>query len=519
MPFSDVVIIGSGIAALSAAKEICEHKNVIIITKKSVRDSNSMLAQGGIAAVIDRQDHWNEHFRDTVVAGCFHNKEDAVKELVVEGTKSIQKLIDEDMCFDKGETGALDLGREGAHSRNRILHAGGDATGRLLVEFMLDQLQGKVTFVEQEMAVDLIVEQGQCIGVLTVDDAGMTKVYASGSVILATGGCGGLFEVSSNVEGINGDGFSMAYRAGAQLADLEFIQFHPTMLCTEQGDKGLISEAVRGEGAVLVNDQGNRFMKGIHELEDLAPRDIVSRAIQNERLQGRAVFLDISMISRFKERFPTITSLCCEAGIRVEDGFIPVSPGAHFIMGGIKTNLVGETTLPGLYAVGEVAYTGVHGANRLASNSLLEGIVFGQKLGSYILSQENSILPFSLKLTKKRLKMEFALPSKQEVQKVMTMYAGIERNHEGLTQARDWLQGFIRPEWFSGPLQEGTKDDMIMINMLTTSWLIITSALMRTESRGGHFRNDYPMTLDKWRNKEIIRQNNRVSTEALIGVK
>ncbi|MBD8069336.1 L-aspartate oxidase [Bacillus sp. PS06] len=510
MPFTDVVIIGSGIAALSAAKQLCKHKNVMIITKSRLEDSNSMLAQGGVAAVIDQHDDWQDHYHDTIVAGCFHNKDSAVKQLVKDGTIRIQNLIEEGMIFDQKEDGTIDLGKEGAHNRNRILHAGGDATGKLLVEFMLHQLKEKVTFVEQEMAIDLILENGQCSGITTIDLHGIVKNYIARHVILATGGCGGLYEVTSNAEGMTGDGLSIAFRAGAELSDLEFIQFHPTLLYTANGNKGLISEAVRGEGATLINDQGYRFMEGVHQQFELAPRDVVARAIQYERSQGRNVYLDISMIPHFDKRFPTITSICEEAGIDLSKGLIPVAPGAHFMMGGIKTNTKGETSIPGLYAVGEVACTGVHGANRLASNSLLEGIVFGHNLAQVILEQHNQTISSHLNTVRDIKPFKADLPEKNEIQKMMTTYVGIERDLNGLTFVKNWVEQYLSPHWLKGPLIKGTKEEVAVINMLTTSWLIITSAIVRTESRGGHFRSDYPMSLDKWQNNEIIRHNNQV---------
>ncbi|WP_078545369.1 L-aspartate oxidase [Litchfieldia alkalitelluris] len=523
MPFADIIIIGSGIAALSAAKQLAKQKNVMIITKSKVEDSNSMLAQGGIAAVIDKDDVWREHYRDTVVAGCYHNDQKAVKKLVKDGTCSVKKLIHEGMLFDRNEQGEFHLGQEGAHNRRRILHAGGDATGKELVQFMFKQLQEQVNIIENEMAIDLIIHDGKCIGLKTINNNDHVKKYYANHVILATGGCGSLYKVSSNNETVVGDGFSMAYRAGAELADLEFMQFHPTMLYTQGGSKGLVSEAVRGEGAFLVNNHGVKIMENVHVQKDLAPRDIVARAIHHERSLGNDVFLNISMISNFKQRFPTITALCEDAGIDITAGLIPVAPGAHFIMGGVKTNLHSETSIPGLYAVGEVACTGVHGANRLASNSLLEGIVFGENLANYILSKKSvTSIQSSTKTEYAHQKIDIELPTRFEIQEMMTSFVGIERDRKGLLYVKNWFEKYLHLGWLSTSLKEGTKEQIKTINMLSNGWLIATSALLRTESRGGHYRTDYPLSKTHWQNKQVVRQKDKelISlVEPLLGVK
>ncbi len=505
MPFADVVIIGSGMAALTAAEQLCEHKNVIIITKSAKERSNSMLAQGGVAAAIAGEDHWKDHSEDTIVAGCFHNNHEAVEILTRDGARYIKDMIHKGMKFDQDDHGSLHLGQEGAHNRRRILHAGGDATGRNLVEFMFTRLKDKVTFIENELALDLIVENGSCIGLFTMNSTGCIQHYFASHVILATGGCGSLYQVSSNDSMIIGDGIAMAYRAGAELCDLEFIQFHPTMLYTENRGNGLVSEAVRGEGAFLVNSSGEKIMQGVHELGDLAPRDIVARAIQRERHEGKDVFLDISMILDFKERFPTITSICQEAGVNIDGGLLPVAPGAHFLMGGVMTDMNGETSIKGLYAIGEVACTGVHGANRLASNSLLEGIVFGHNLANYILQKQSEPSLLSVHHASPR-KLNVNLPDKSEIQEMMTKYVGIERSESGLLFAKEWVEQFMAPKEFSVRYEIRSTEQISRINMLTNAWLIITSALVRTESRGGHFRRDFPFTNEKWQQKKVIRQ-------------
>jgi L-aspartate oxidase len=385
MPNIDVLIIGSGIASLTVAAKLCKEKNVVIITKKKIRNSNSMLAQGGVAVAIAEDDHWKSHFDDTMNAGCYANREEMVELLVKEGQRTIQSLIKEGMAFDRDEEGNLLLGKEGAHRARRILHAGGDRTGAFLTEYMIKRVQEHATIIEDETVIDLIVRNKTCVGVITRTEEGNVQKYVAQHIVLATGGIGGIYRYTSNAQVITGDGLAMAYRAGCELEDLEFVQFHPTMLYVNGYACGLVSEAVRGEGAILVTSTGGRVMQGVHEMEDLAPRDIVSREIYQRLLQKERVFLDISMITHFEKRFPAITELCHRHDISVEEGLIPVVPGAHFHMGGIKTNQHGETSISRLYAVGEVACQGVHGANRLASNSLLEGLVYGSRLGELLL--------------------------------------------------------------------------------------------------------------------------------------
>jgi len=527
MPFSDVLIIGSGIAALSAAERLSLDKNVIIITKSNIEASNSMLAQGGVAAVVDKSDCVNDHVSDTITAGCFHNNQEAVKLLVQHGSEHMKNLIKLGMPFDRDRTGRLELGQEGAHNRRRILHAGGDATGKELTTFMLNRVKEKVSIVENEMVLDLQIENGKCVGLITATQSGERKIYSARHVILASGGCGSLFQVSSNNPGIIGDGIAMAYRAGAELTDLEFMQFHPTMLFAGGMGHGLISEAVRGEGAFLVTENGRRIMKGVHDLEDLAPRDVVARAIQKERSKGEEVYLNIGNISNFAKRFPTITSICENAGIDLSEGLLPVAPGAHFLMGGVKTNRYGQTTVPGLYAIGEVACTGVHGANRLASNSLLEGIVFANLLADFILAEKNCLQPVPVKGSKYleyKSNRELYLPTKAEIRKIMTTYVGIERSYEGLMKAKKWIEQYVDKRTLYTKIQceQVTTEQMTVVNMLTNGWLMITSALLRTESRGGHYRNDYPMEDQAWQGKQIIRQKEEVlilNQGNLVGVK
>ncbi|MCA1031898.1 L-aspartate oxidase [Bacillus timonensis] len=526
MPNADVVIIGSGLSALITAERLSETKNVIIITKLEKTNSNSMLAQGGVAAAIGKNDHWRLHLRDTMIAGCEHNSEKAVKELVRSGPSAVKNLIATGMKFDTDRNGTICLGMEGAHGTRRILHAGGDSTGREMVSFLLKRLAGKVQIIEGEMAIELLIKNNVCFGVMTSTLEDHRKVYYASQVVLATGGCGGIYETTSNDLTVTGDGIALAYRAGAELVDLEFIQFHPTMLNTKDGSRVLISEAVRGEGAYLVTSEGRRIMVGVHDLKDLAPRDIVARAIDREVKKGNDVFLNISKILHFKERFPSISMLCEENGVKIEDGFIPVSPGAHFLMGGVKIDLNGQTSVVNLFAVGEVACSGVHGANRLASNSLLESIVFANKLALHILSLPLSHIhiPELLKnMSNSRNEPLTFLPTKEEITSQMMKNAGLIREKKGLKQVRDWLGSFLKKCQLNH-IADYHRNQIEIINMLTVSWLIVTSALARTESRGGHFRSDYPhCDNEKWLKKQIVRSKardnfNRIEHE-FVGVK
>lgn len=487
----DVLIVGSGLAALQTANKLSRSKNVMIITKKTKYDNNSNMAQGGVAAVFAPEDHWTSHYKDTLLAGCYYNNKAAVQYLVQEGSKEIHRLIQDGMLFD-GDKNGPSLGQEGAHSMRRILHAGGDATGANIMQHTLQHLSHRVQVIEDETVLDLIVEDGVCLGVVTRNAEGEVKRYYASHTVLATGGSGSLYSFSSNNGTVTGDGLAMAYRAGAELVDLEFVQFHPTMLYVDGGCRGLISEAVRGEGALLYNSQGERFMEGIHEQKELAPRDVVARAIHGEILKGRSVYLDITMIDRFASRFPTIASLCESNGICLEDGRIPVVPGAHFHMGGIRTNLDGETTIPGLYAVGEAACNGVHGANRLASNSLLECLVFGNRLGEHLLTKPAAKIQPS-KPNQQIAFPDVTLPSKEELQEMMMQHAGIVRTEQSLQEAKQWIEHYlssaVREEL---PHEALTNEQVTIYNMMTAAWLIVTAALERRESIGGHYRSDFP---------------------------
>lgn len=513
----NVIVVGSGLSALLTANYLSEHMNVIIFTKSSKNDNNSFLAQGGVACAIEHTDSWKLHYEDTLSAGCYHNEEDAVEVLTKMGPAELQHLIQKGMEFDKNGHGDYMLGLEGAHSKRRILHAGGDQTGKELMEWLQSTLSDKVLMVEHETVIKILVDNNGCCGVQTFNLNGERTNYFASYVVLATGGAGALYPYTSNNESINGMALSLAYQAGAALTDLEFMQFHPTMLSLDGKAVGLISEAVRGEGAFLQNGKGDRFMELIHPLKDLAPRDVVSRAIFHELEQGEKVYLNIDGVDRFEERFPAITNLCKNQGIDLKTKLIPVVPGAHFYMGGIQTTIHGETTLPGLYAVGEAACNGVHGANRLASNSLLETIVFSKTLADHLLKREpfnqdvswnqSSMTTRDLDLLQQRA---VPLPSKSDIQQMMMKHAGIVRHEDGLAELRDWLLTY-QPYWQA--VHHFTEifgmEDIEKIHMLQLSFLITESALQRQESRGAHYRSDYPVSKEAWRKVRIIHTENK----------
>jgi L-aspartate oxidase len=502
---ADVIIVGSGLAALMVAYHLCEHKNVIVFTKSNKEVSNSWLAQGGVAAAIHPADHWLSHYEDTITTGCEHNDDEAVRILVQEGREAIEQFMHLGFSFDVDERGELLFGREGAHRMRRILHAGGDATGKKMVEFLFEKLSSRVLFIENDPVIDLLVNDGRCVGVRTKN-----RLYVAEATIVATGGIGQLYTFTSNVETATGDGIAMAYRVGAAVADMEFVQFHPTMLYVDGKAVGLISEAVRGEGATLVTDDGRHVMDGVHPQKDLAPRDIVSRAIDREMKNGHLVFLDISAIPHFSSRFPTITSLCERYQINWRSGLIPVVPGAHFLMGGIVVNVDGETTLPGLYAVGEAACTGVHGANRLASNSLLEALVFSRRAAHCILKKKEQ-LPGVNKYEETRENVCIPLPTKEQIQQTMTECVGIVRNYDQLLEAKQWFEQYSLFELIhcAPPYDD---EERTIVNMLIVGWLVTTSALQRRESRGAHYRSDEPFERQYWEKRRIVR----TKTEHLI---
>lgn len=506
---TNCIVIGSGIAGLFTAIKASEDRQVILITKKALMDSNTRYAQGGIAAVIAEDDSPIYHREDTLMAGAGICSSSAVNALVHEGPEGVHELIRLGTLFDQ-ENGVLALTQEGAHSHRRILHANGDATGYEIVRALSEQVkeQENIEVWDDHFVIDLITEGGECVGAL-VQQADGSRIFVQGdATVLCSGGAGQLYRYTTNPEIATGDGVAIAYRAGAHIRDMEFIQFHPTSLCYPGAPRFLISEAVRGEGAVLRNMHGERFMHKYHELLELAPRDIVARAIVNEMelTKSTFVYLDITHEApeKVKHRFPTIYETCMSYGLDITSDWIPVAPAAHYMMGGIKTDLNGESTIPRLFACGEVSSTGLHGANRLASNSLSEALVFGSR----IIQRIRELLPLAHNITsissnegRVDSPTQPIVERRLKLQKVMVRYAGLRRNEETLSKGFDELKRQL--PIFGSVLSK--REEYEFANMLTCSLLVTTSALAREESRGAHYREDYPQRNDdQWR-KHLIQ--------------
>lgn len=505
---ADVIIVGSGIAGLIAAYKLSSTKDVILLCKGKITNSNSSLAQGGIAATISDQDSWTEHYTDTINAGKNHNSDRITEELIKSAPQAIKQLVNIGTSFDIDINNNFILGREGGHNKARIVHAGGDATGKIITDQLIESIKGKVTIQENIMVHDLLIENNSCSGVIAKNKNNETFIIQAQHTVLATGGIGNLYTITSNDQTITGDGIAMAYRANAELVDLEFIQFHPTMLKTKRNVSALISEAVRGEGAILKTDKNLSIMDNTHPLKDLAPRDIVARQIHYSIENGDDTFLDISTINHFKTRFPTISFLCNDNSIDINTGKLPITPGAHFIMGGIKTDIHGKTNIHRLFAIGEVAGTGCHGANRLASNSLLEGIFFANNLSEYLLTQPSITINDR---TPNLFEPKISLPTVKEIKSIMTENVGIIRNKVKLTYAKNWFEKYNNLINTNNYL-DISNEQKILQNLITTGWLITTSALMREESRGAHYREDYPISKEEWFKRYIIRR--RIESES-----
>lgn len=507
----DYLVIGSGIAGLYTAIKASQYGSVILLTKKKLQDSNTEHAQGGIAAAIDVSDSPELHLKDTVKAGAGLCDLDAVEILVNEGPRRVQELLEWGANFDK-VGGQLSLTREGAHSRRRILHAR-DATGEEIQRTLVRQIraEGKVEVLENHFVIDLLTGSQGCCGAIAMDQAGNLKAYYGAFTIMASGGAGQLYKNTTNPAVATGDGIAMAYRAGAELMDMEFIQFHPTALSIDGAPPFLISEAVRGEGALLLNALGERFMPNYHPMAELAPRDIVTRAIVAEmkKTESKEVFLDLSKIERAKvrARFPNISETCAKYGIDVLDQHIPVAPSAHYMMGGIRTNQNGQTNIPRFYSCGEAACLAVHGANRLASNSLLDGLVFGARAVKHTLRELRQVPPVSYKPHELRATFGEECKAKKlitDIQDIMWNQVGILRDEVGLKMAINELRERSSVLWH----ESKSILDMEAKNLLTIGRLVAESALKRMESRGGHFRRDYPTTDDvNWLNHVVMHKD------------
>ena len=519
---TDFIVIGSGIAGLRAAIELARAgAGVTVLTKDRTDESNTEYAQGGVAVALSDDDEASLHEEDTSAAGAGLCDERAVSVLVEDGQRYMRELIGWGAEFDR-EDGRLLFTQEAAHSRRRILHAGGDATGREIVRALVARAEREpgLSFVPHAATEELIVEDGAVRGVRYLDPVvrAPREMRARG-VVLASGGAGQLFLHTTNPAVATGDGMAMAYLAGAELADMEFVQFHPTALNVEGAPRFLLSEAMRGEGGVLRNAAGKRFMSRYHEREELAPRDVVSRSIvaEMDRTATRTVFLDMTALERrfVRSRFPKIFETCLRHGLDITREPVPVSPAAHYCMGGVRTDLDGRTTLPGLYAAGEVACTGVHGANRLASNSLLEGLVFGARVGkaaSHELAggyvprrkavgsgQARGAAEASARELGRMSAAELAV--RKRVRRLMWERVGILRSRNSLARA---LREF--GEIARAPLRPAPR------NFLTVATLVARSALWREESRGAHFRVDFPERDDaRWRVHSTIQKDAGIS--------
>ncbi|MBM7648965.1 L-aspartate oxidase [Bacillus ectoiniformans] len=507
---ANVIIIGGGVAALQMARHLRLQYHVMILTKTSIRESNSYYAQGGIAAVIDKEDSFTAHANDTYSAGRYHHSVQEVQCLVEEGALAVKELLSEGFPADKSANGEISLGLEGAHGAKRIVHAGGDATGRHTVEHLLKSLPENVEIIEHEMAAEIILssDRSACCGVKTIGKDGTCKNYFAQHIVMATGGAGALYPFTSNQQTLIGDGIAMAFRAGAEVADMEFMQFHPTLLFSQGETKGLVSEAVRGDGGVLVNEAGKRLMEGVHPLKDLAPRHITAYEIYKARARGEEVYIDIRKIRRFKEKYPTITALCRRNGLSIEEGLLPVAPGSHFLMGGIVVDTYGRTKVKGLYAIGETACTGVHGANRLASNSLLEGLVYGKRTAHFI-NHSPVVVPLEdqplFKYEEQINGKTSSLLSKEVLQQSTMAAAGMIRTGSALKHHLQMLEALDMKDFMQKGIDDLSADEAERLFMQINSYLISRAAWLRTESRGAHIRSDYSEEDRNWSGKQIIQ--------------
>ena len=524
----DYIIIGSGIAGLNTALLAAEHGSVLVVTKGRIDDCNSRYAQGGIAAAIGPGDSATLHERDTLDAGAGLCDPEAVSALTGQGPDSIAGLIRWGVPFDTIH-GQIALGREGAHSMPRILHAGGDATGQHIENTLAGRVQASeaITVLEYTHAIRVCVEEGAVAGVEVMGDEnkiatahapgngseGERRVINGGLVVVSAGGAGRLYRYTTNPEVATGDGVALAYLAGAEVMDMEFYQFHPTALWLEGAPTFLLSEAMRGEGAILRNADGEPFMSAYHPLADLAPRDVVSRAIaaEMERADGRPALLDISHLpaTTVSSRFPTLYAECQRYGLDITREPIPVAPAAHYMMGGVRIDTWGRTSIPGLYACGEAACAAVHGANRLASNSLLDTLVFSRRLVEATRGNAPDYVPpddtdrnLRIGLTDRAMVCA-TVPErgKENLQDLMWRNVGIARNGTRLL-----LSARILNLWQRTMPAPVTAEDFELRNMLVVARLIVEAALQRRESRGAHYREDFAEASEEWRKHIVLRR-------------
>jgi L-aspartate oxidase len=513
---ADFLVIGAGVAGLRAAVELASAGRVIVLAKREITDSNTQWAQGGIAAALSDEDEISLHLQDTLSAGDGLCNPEAARVLVEEAPERIEELIQWGTEFDRQGT-KLTFGREGAHSRNRILHAHGDSTGREILRALYAKAKTlkNISVREFEFSTDLQVEDGRVRGIDLIDEHGEHRQLAAPAILLATGGMGQLYRNTTNPGVATGDGVAMAFRAGAEVSDMEFIQFHPTALYLKNAPRFLLSEALRGEGAYLRNQELARFMPDCHPQAELAPRDVVARAIVHElEISGAAdpaVYLDLTHLDpeKIKARFPRIYATCLEYKIDITADLIPIRPAAHYAMGGVRTDLDGRATLAGLYAAGEAAATGVHGANRLASNSLLEGLVFGARAGQTMRAE----LRDAVKQSVRGPTVPPAGPASdeaseqvvREIQDLMWKDVGIIRSGVGLKRA------ILRLDEIAARVSHPqTRHAHEAQNLHLAGFLVARSALKREESRGAHYRIDFPDHDDARFRKHSILQSSSI---------
>jgi L-aspartate oxidase len=516
---SDVVVIGSGIAGLATALYL-DGRDITVLCKSAFAlGGSSERAQGGVAAALGEDDSPELHASDTVRTGCGLTDPEVAALVTRDGPNRMRELLRLGAQIDREPSGSLALGQEAAHSRRRVLHAAGDATGAELVRALNQAVLADdgIRIAEHTMALDLVVDAGRVCGVAAVNRSGDEALYLAPAVVLATGGIGRVFARTTNPRECTGDGLAMAARAGARLAGLEFVQFHPTALADGSDPMALLTEALRGDGAVLIDETGHRFMCDIDPAAELAPRDVVARAIWRHRRDGHQVYLDARSIGdRFPTRFPTVLALCRERGLDPRREPIPVSPAAHYHMGGVVIDHQGRTSLPGLWACGEVACSGLHGANRLASNSLLEALVYGARTGRSLSNaplERKSPSPGRLQELRVRWRMarEPWLPEvtgedhpAARIRRLMWDLVGLERTAAGLQRALRELHDLIAE-------LEDEKGELNTLSVVAD--LVIRAALARTESRGAHFRHDLPLTSPHWQQQLVFEGERMLEPE------
>jgi len=503
---TDFIVVGTGVAGLRTAISLAEHGKVLAISKEKLTESNTNYAQGGIAVAFSDDDEIELHLQDTINAGDGIVNAEAARILVGEGPERIQELIDWGTEFDRSGP-KLIFTREAAHSRSRVLHAHGDSTGQEIARALTAKARSlpNITFIEHAFTLDALVSDGRVCGVTFLDQSGKPHSVAARAVLLGTGGAGQVYTNTTNPSVATGDGIGIASRAGAALADMEFFQFHPTALYLEQAPRFLLSEALRGEGAYLLNMNQERFMPSYHEMAELAPRDVVARSIAHEIMKSHspraAVFLDMRHVHEdLAARFPRIYQTCKHYGLDLGKDLIPVRPAAHYMMGGIRTDLDGRCSLPGLYAAGEAACTGVHGANRLASNSLLEGLVFGARAAKAMVADSPasaSAVPQAKIAAADDAQADFL---RGEIQQLTWRNAGIIRSGESLQKLIHSLER-LKPQLPSLASRASAEVN----NLYLTAHAIAESALAREESRGAHYRTDFPDHNESYRGHSVIK--------------